>query len=42
MYKSKIDIPVLILFFNRPTMLARVFEQVKIARPSKRLFKKER
>lgn len=35
MYKSKIDIPVLILFFNRPALLAQVFEQVKIARPSK-------
>lgn len=33
--KSKIDIPVLILFFNRPNMLKRVFEQVKIAKPSK-------
>lgn len=35
MHKSKIDIPVLILFFNRPKLLAKVFEQVKIARPSK-------
>lgn len=35
MYKSKIDIPVLILFFNRPHLLAKVFEQVKLARPSK-------
>lgn len=35
MYKSKIDVPVLILFFNRPKLLAKVFEQVKIARPSK-------
>lgn len=34
-YESKIDIPVLILFFNRPKMLEKVFEQVKIARPSK-------
>ena len=34
-YKSKIDIAVLILFFNRPNMLEKVFEQVKIARPSK-------
>ncbi|SFB20766.1 hypothetical protein SAMN05660845_2029 [Flavobacterium swingsii] len=31
----KIDIPVLILFFARPEPLAKVFEQVKIARPSK-------
>ncbi|MBQ4510334.1 MAG: hemolysin activation protein [Clostridia bacterium] len=35
MYSSKIDIPVLILFFNRPLQLKLVFEQVKIARPSK-------
>ncbi len=35
MEKWKIDIPVLILFFNRPKLLARVFEQVKIARPRK-------
>lgn len=34
-FESKIDIAVLILFFNRPNMLSRVFEQVKIARPSK-------
>ena len=31
----KIDIPVLILFFARPEPLAKVFEQVKIARPSR-------
>ncbi|WP_294265533.1 hypothetical protein [uncultured Chryseobacterium sp.] len=30
-----IDIPVLILFFARPEPLAKVFEQIKIARPSK-------
>ena len=35
MYPSKIDIPVLILFFNRPALLAEVFEAVKMARPSK-------
>lgn len=35
MYKAKIDIAVLILFFNRPATLERVFEQVRIARPSK-------
>lgn len=35
MEQSKVDIAVLILFFNRPNMLAQVFEQVKIARPSK-------
>lgn len=35
MHKAKIDIPVLILFFNRPKLLAKVFEQVKLARPTK-------
>lgn len=35
MHKSKIDIAVLILFFNRPHLLAKVFEQVKLARPSR-------
>lgn len=35
MNKAKIDIPVLILFFNRPVLLQRVFEQVREARPSK-------
>ncbi len=35
LHESKIDIAVLILFFNRPKMLEKVFEQVKIARPSK-------
>lgn len=35
MNKAKIDIPVLILFFNRPKMLEKVFEQVRLARPSK-------
>ena len=34
-YKSKIDVAVLILFFNRPALLEKVFEQVRIARPSK-------
>ena len=37
MYKSNIDISVLIIFFNRPGCLAQVWEQVKKARPS-RLF----
>jgi len=31
----KIDIPVLIIFFARPNVFSKVFEQVKIARPSK-------
>ena len=35
MEKFKIDIPVLIIFFVRPEPLARVFEEVRIARPSK-------
>lgn len=35
MYKSKIDIAVLLLFFNRPEHVKKVFEQVKIARPSR-------
>lgn len=30
-----VDVPVLILFFNRPKALVQVFEQVKKARPSK-------
>ncbi len=34
---AKIDVAVLILFFNRPDHLEKVFEQVKIAKPS-RLF----
>jgi len=37
MEKAKIDVAVLILFFNRPEPLAKVFEQVRKARPS-RLF----
>lgn len=32
-----VDVPVLILFFNRPQQLSAVFEQVKTARPSKLL-----
>lgn len=35
MKKAKIDVAVLILFFNRPETLEKVFEQVRIARPSK-------
>lgn len=31
----KIDVPVLLIFFNRPEPFSKVFEQVKIARPSK-------
>lgn len=31
----KIDVPVLLIFFNRPETFSKVFEQVKIARPSK-------
>lgn len=32
-----VDVPVLILFFNRPQQLSAVFEQVKAARPTKLL-----
>ena len=35
MYKSNIDVPVLLIFFNRPETFSKVFEQVKKARPSK-------
>ena len=35
MYKYNIDLPVLLIFFARPTTLAKVFEKVKKARPSK-------
>lgn len=35
MFASKIDVPVLLIFFNRPGCFAQVFEQVKKARPSK-------
>ena len=38
MYPAKIDIPVLLIFFNRPGCFKKVFEQVKIARPSKLFF----
>lgn len=35
MEKAKIDVAVLLLFFARPEQTAKVFEQIKIARPSK-------
>lgn len=35
MYSSKIDVPVLLIFFNRPGCFEQVFEQVKKARPNK-------
>ena len=35
MKTSKTDVAVLILFFNRPAMLEKVFEQVRLARPSR-------
>lgn len=35
MKEYKIDIPVLLIFFNRPGCFEKVFEQVKKARPSK-------
>lgn len=34
-YKSNVDVPVLLIFFSRPGCFAQVFEQVKKARPSK-------
>ena len=37
MKPALVDVSVLILFFNRPKLLAQVFEQVKKARPA-RLF----
>ena len=33
-YSSKIDVPVLIIFFARPSTLKKVFESIKEARPS--------
>ena len=33
MKPALVDVSVLILFFNRPKLLAQVFEQVKKARP---------
>ncbi len=35
MKSALVDVPVLILFFNRPQQLSQVFEQVRNARPSK-------
>ncbi len=37
LHPSKIDVPVLLIFFARPGCFAQVFEQVKKARPSKLL-----
>ncbi len=34
MMNAKVDIPVLIIFFNRPEMLKRVFEKVREAKPT--------
>ncbi|KQB99628.1 hypothetical protein [Pedobacter sp. Hv1] len=34
-HSYKIDIPVLVIFFVRPEPLSKVFEQIKLARPSK-------
>jgi len=36
-YSAKTDVAVLVLFFNRPDMLRRLFAQIKKARPSKLL-----
>lgn len=35
LHKAKIDVAVLLIFFNRPGCFSKVFEQVKKARPSK-------
>lgn len=35
MFACKTDVPVLLIFFNRPETFSKVFEQVKLARPSK-------
>ena len=35
MHSAKIDVPVLLIFFCRPQTTAKVFEQIKRARPSK-------
>lgn len=35
MKKSLIDVPVALIFFNRPEPLEKVFEQIKLAKPSK-------
>jgi hypothetical protein len=35
MYMNKIDVAILLIFFNRPGTLSKVFESVKKARPSK-------
>jgi hypothetical protein len=37
-YPAKVDVAVLVLFFNRPDMLAKLFKQIKQARPSRLLF----
>lgn len=36
-HPSKIDVAVLVLFFNRPELLKKLFEQIKAARPSRLL-----
>lgn len=35
MYKDKFNVPVLLIVFNRPDMAFKVFEQIKIIKPSK-------
>jgi len=34
-YKYKVDVPVFLVFFNRPEPLKKVFESIRMARPSK-------
>ena len=36
-YPSKVDVAVLVIFFARPNTIAKVFESIKLARPSKLL-----
>ena len=35
MWKANIDVPILLIFFNRPTKIKKVFDAVKKARPTK-------
>ena len=35
MHPAKVDVPILLIFYNRPQITAEVFKQIKCARPSK-------
>lgn len=37
-HPAKVDVAVLVLLFNRPDMLAKLFKQIRQARPSRLLF----